>query len=192
MAAGAGRCGRARDARRPLQPDRPAQPAAPPAGGRPRPAGCCGGGSPVRRAALGDSRWGTRGLSLLMRSGVGGAVLRKRVVVRPSSAANTDRVLPLEQLQQELRISMYLGAARANRKPVLQLFTPTGDPVGVAKIGVSPRWPRTGACRARRSQRHRSTPGAGAARARGAALRHLARHAGHGAGRAADEARRRR
>ena len=84
------------------------------------------------------SRWGTRGLSLLMRSGVGGALLRKRVVVRPSSAANTIESYLSGQLQQELRISMYLGAARANRKPVLHLFTPSGDPVGVAKIGVSP------------------------------------------------------
>lgn len=84
------------------------------------------------------SRWGTRGLSLLMRSGVGGAVLRKRVLVQPSSAANTIESYLSEQLQQELRISMYLGAARANRKPVLHLFTPNGDPVGVAKIGVSP------------------------------------------------------
>ena len=33
---------------------------------------------------------------------------------------------------------MHLGAARANRKPVLQLLTPDGETVGFAKIGVSP------------------------------------------------------
>jgi hypothetical protein len=33
---------------------------------------------------------------------------------------------------------MYLGAPRANRKPVLHLFTPDGYPVGVAKVGVTP------------------------------------------------------
>ena len=74
-----------------------------------------------------SSRWGQRGLSLLMRSGVGGAVLRKRVRVRPPSGTSTIESYLSEELQQELRISMYLGAARANRKPVLQLIAPDGD-----------------------------------------------------------------
>jgi hypothetical protein len=85
-----------------------------------------------------SSRWGQRGLSLLMRSGVGGAVLRKRVSVRPPSGTSTIEAYLSSELGQELRISMYLGAPRANRKPVLHLFTPDGDPVGVAKIGITP------------------------------------------------------
>jgi hypothetical protein len=85
-----------------------------------------------------SSRWGVLALSLLMRSGVGGAVMRKRVSLQPWSGADTIETYLSEQLQQELRISMYLGAPRPNRKPVLHLFTPNGEPVGVAKIGVSP------------------------------------------------------
>jgi hypothetical protein len=41
-------------------------------------------------------------------------------------------------MQRDIRVSMYLGPARANRKPVLQLLTGTGETVGFAKIGVSP------------------------------------------------------
>jgi hypothetical protein len=33
---------------------------------------------------------------------------------------------------------MYLGPARANRKPVLQLLTSSGETVGFAKIGINP------------------------------------------------------
>ena len=35
-------------------------------------------------------------------------------------------------------ISTHLGAARANRKPVLQLLTARGEPAGFAKISVNP------------------------------------------------------
>ena len=35
-------------------------------------------------------------------------------------------------------MSVYLSPARANRKPVLQLLTPQGQPVGFAKIGTNP------------------------------------------------------
>ena len=35
-------------------------------------------------------------------------------------------------------VSTHLGAARANRKPVLQLLTPRGQTAGFAKISVNP------------------------------------------------------
>jgi hypothetical protein len=41
-------------------------------------------------------------------------------------------------LSCDVRVSMYLGPARANRKPVLQLLAGTGEPAGFAKIGVNP------------------------------------------------------
>jgi Phosphotransferase enzyme family len=41
-------------------------------------------------------------------------------------------------LGYEVLISTHLGAARANRKPVLQLLTPRGQTVGFAKVSVNP------------------------------------------------------
>jgi hypothetical protein len=41
-------------------------------------------------------------------------------------------------LGYEVLVSTHLGAARANRKPVLQLLTPRGQTVGFAKISVNP------------------------------------------------------
>jgi hypothetical protein len=41
-------------------------------------------------------------------------------------------------LGYEVLISTHLGAARANRKPVLQLLTPRGETAGFAKISVNP------------------------------------------------------
>ena len=43
-----------------------------------------------------------------------------------------------EALGRDLLISAYLGPARANRKPVLQLLSSRGQPAGFAKIGTSP------------------------------------------------------
>jgi len=41
-------------------------------------------------------------------------------------------------LGYEVLVSTHLGAARANRKPVLQLLTPRGQTAGFAKISVNP------------------------------------------------------
>ena len=41
-------------------------------------------------------------------------------------------------LGYEVLISTHLGAARANRKPVLQLLTPGGETAGFAKVSVNP------------------------------------------------------
>ncbi len=83
------------------------------------------------------ARMGVRGLSLLLRSGVGGVVLRDRVHVRPGGGPSIESYLE-EQLGRELEVSMYVGAPRANRKPVLQLIAPDGSAIGFAKIGISP------------------------------------------------------
>ncbi len=41
-------------------------------------------------------------------------------------------------LRRDLLVSLYIGAARANRKPVLQALAPDGELLGFVKVGVSP------------------------------------------------------
>jgi len=91
-------------------------------------------GEPGSRRAL----LGTRALSLIMASGLGRVTARDRLrILAPAGAPTIEAYLQAE-LGVEVRVSMHIGAARANRKPVLQLLTPTGDTVGFAKIGISP------------------------------------------------------
>jgi hypothetical protein len=84
------------------------------------------------------ARLGGRVLSLGLGSGIGGAALRKRLRVQAPPGAPTIETYLRAQLGLEIRVSMHLGAARANRKPVLQLLTQDGATVGFAKIGISP------------------------------------------------------
>ena len=93
-----------------------------------------GYGQPGSRAA----RLGARALSLALATGLGGAVLRSRIWVHVPPGTSTIESYLGEALGRDLLISMHLGTARANRKPVLQLMTPQGQPVGFAKIGTSP------------------------------------------------------
>jgi hypothetical protein len=51
--------------------------------------------------------------------------------------ASIERYLRAE-VDPDLCIGMYLGAPRANRKPVFQLLTRSGDQIGIAKIAMSP------------------------------------------------------
>ena len=83
------------------------------------------------------SQLGTRALSLVLRSGAGGALFRDRVRLGPTGRDTIDGYLA-GALGCDLEISMYLGAPRANRKPVLQLLAGDGSLAGFAKIGVSP------------------------------------------------------
>jgi len=83
------------------------------------------------------SRLGTKALSLVLRSGAGGALFRDRVRLGPAGRDTIDGYLA-GALGCDIEISMYLGAPRANRKPVLQLLAGDGSLAGFAKIGVSP------------------------------------------------------
>jgi hypothetical protein len=65
-------------------------------------------------------------------------VLRGRVWVNARPGAETIEAYLSGVMLRDIRVSMYLGPARANRKPVLQLLTSTGETVGFAKIGISP------------------------------------------------------
>ena len=82
------------------------------------------------------SRIGVRALSVLMRSGLGGAVFRDRVTLRTPAGAPTIDSYLRSALDRDVYLSMYLGAPRANRKPVLQMLDPDGRLIGFAKIGL--------------------------------------------------------
>jgi Phosphotransferase enzyme family len=115
-----------------------------PAMRRPRlvvPAGRRAAAAAVRRyGEPGSARaWlAVRALSLGLASGAGGVVLRDRLRVRVPAGAATIETYLRDQLGRDVSVSMHLGAARANRKPVLQLLTGDGETAGFAKIGVSP------------------------------------------------------
>ncbi len=83
------------------------------------------------------ARLATRGLSLVFRSGLGTVVLRDRLLVRVPAGTPTIESYLSDQLGRDVVVSLYLGPARANRKPILQLLTPGGKTFGYAKIGVN-------------------------------------------------------
>ena len=65
--------------------------------------------------------------------GLGG---RLRVSVSPGT--ETIEAYLSAVLDSDVLISAHLGAARANRKPVLQLLTPRGETTGFAKVSINP------------------------------------------------------
>ena len=81
---------------------------------------------------------GTRGLALALGAGAAKVGLGGRLRVSAEPGADTIETYLRLVLGRDMLISTHLGAARANRKPVLQLLTPRGEPVGFAKISVNP------------------------------------------------------
>ncbi len=79
----------------------------------------------------------TRTLAIMLASGLG-PVLGDRLAVRVPDGAETICSYLAQALGQPVEVSMHVGAARANRKPVLQALTPAGDTIGFAKIGINP------------------------------------------------------
>ncbi|KUL36622.1 hypothetical protein [Actinoplanes awajinensis] len=63
-------------------------------------------------------------------------VFRDRIRVTGPVSASVDGYLT-DALRRDLSVSIHIGPARANRKPVLQLLTPDGDTFGFAKIGTN-------------------------------------------------------
>jgi hypothetical protein len=84
------------------------------------------------------SRLATRALSVMLATGVAGLMLPDRVTVRVPAGAQTIDSHLSSALGHQVLVSMHIGAARANRKPVLQVLTPAGQTVGFAKIGHNP------------------------------------------------------
>lgn len=85
-----------------------------------------------------QARLARKALSAGLASGLGKPLVRGRMRVTEPARGETIESYLRTALSCELRVSMYLGPARANRKPILQLLSPTGDPIGFAKVGVNP------------------------------------------------------
>jgi hypothetical protein len=64
-------------------------------------------------------------------------LLRHRVRICGPAGETIDGYLR-EALGTDLAVSVHIGPARANRKPVLQLIAPDGETLGFAKLGTGP------------------------------------------------------
>jgi hypothetical protein len=80
----------------------------------------------------------TRALSVGLARGAGGILAPDRLQVRVPPGAQTIDSHICSLLGHKVLVSMHIGGARANRKPVLQLLTPAGRTVGFAKVGHNP------------------------------------------------------
>lgn len=72
-----------------------------------------------------------------LRTGASRVLLRDRIRVTGPRDASIDGYLSAA-LGRELAVSIHIGPARANRKPVLQLIDPDGDTFGFSKLGTGP------------------------------------------------------
>jgi hypothetical protein len=68
-------------------------------------------------------------------TGASSVLLRHRLKV--SGGPDSIEAYLSEALGAELHLSVHIGPARANRKPVLQLLTPDGRTIGFAKLGTA-------------------------------------------------------
>jgi len=84
------------------------------------------------------ARMTTKVFSFVLARGFGDAVLRGRIQVDAPAAAETIETYLAAVLGRDIMVSMYLGPPRANRKPVLEVLTPAGEPVAFAKVGINP------------------------------------------------------
>ncbi len=81
------------------------------------------------------------GLTAGLGTGIAPLLLRDRVrIVDPAGAGSPASIEAhlSAVLGTDVVVSMYLGAPRANRKPVLQVLTPAGRTVAYVKVGVDP------------------------------------------------------
>lgn len=97
----------------------------------------------VLRRQLTGRRWRTRvarnGLSLAVGSGVLRRLPRLRIAVSgPEGASSIEDPLREVLGVDELRLTMPVGPARSNRKPVLQVSDPAGQVLAFAKVGHTP------------------------------------------------------
>lgn len=78
-------------------------------------------------------------IAIAVRSGAPDRVLadRLRIVATDPGAVDSVEKTLAELLGRDVRISLGVGSARANRKPILQVFTPDGKDVAFVKVGDS-------------------------------------------------------
>jgi hypothetical protein len=72
-----------------------------------------------------------------LRTGASSVLLRDRIKVTGPAAESIDGHLR-DALGRDLAVSIHIGPARANRKPVLQLIGPDGETFGFGKLGTGP------------------------------------------------------
>ncbi len=72
-----------------------------------------------------------------LRTGASSVLLRDRIHVTGPIGESIDGHLR-EALGRDLAVSIHIGPARANRKPVLQLIAPDGETFGFGKLGTGP------------------------------------------------------
>ena len=80
-----------------------------------------------------------RAAALLARAGLA-EVLPDRIRIEPGPAGTDADIADhlRATLRRDVLVSLYIGAPRANRKPVLQALTPGGELLGFVKVGVNP------------------------------------------------------
>ena len=91
-----------------------------------------------KASAVGGRRLAFRGLAAAAQLGLGD-VLPHRITVGPTGdGPEADIVAYLRKvLDQDLVVSLRVGPPRANRKPVLELLSPSGEMLGFAKVGIT-------------------------------------------------------
>lgn len=83
------------------------------------------------------ARMSLAAFALGLASGLGGTLLGVRVrVTAPPEAESIESYLK-SVISPDIRVSIRLQPARANRKPVLHLHTTSGQPAGFVKVGVN-------------------------------------------------------
>jgi hypothetical protein len=103
------------------------------------PAGRKAGAAALRRYGQPGSvkaRVATRALAALVAGGLGPLLGDRLTISRPGGAPTIESQLAA-MVGQPVELSLHLGAARANRKPVLQLLSHDGETIGFAKIGIN-------------------------------------------------------
>lgn len=91
-----------------------------------------------KASAGGSRRLLFRGLALAARAGLADLLPHRIAIEAAGTGPDTDVAAYLNAaLGQDVVVSLRIGAARANRKPVLQLLSAHGGLVGFAKVGVT-------------------------------------------------------